>query len=178
MMDTVRGKLDFSRMSKRRMFVVVNLLFAVAAVIGQVGQNVSLPLWASAASSFDNPNCTVMNDSYTDPMNSSNSTSTPEMDPYFVLSSASFSFVIIFGFCTLFTLLVQFILNSFSSEKKYSFITLKDDVYFPQWQLILIGFFDAMNGVFVVFASPASRTAPFLQAILGNSLIPLTILFR
>ena len=176
-MTTIRENLRFSRMSKTRLFIVVNLLFAVAAVIGQVGQNVSLPLWASAASSFGNPNCTLMNDSYIDAVNRSNS-STPEMDPYFVLSTASFSFVIIFGFCTLVTLLVQFILNCISSEKKYSFITLNDDVRFPQWQLILIGFFDAMNGVFVVFASPASRTAPFLQAILGNSLIPLTILFR
>ena len=109
----------------------------------------------------------------------SNSTSKhPQMDPYFVLSSASFSFVVIFGFCTLVIVATQHLLNFIAQENRFKFITKKDDLFFPQWQLMLIGFFDAMNGIFVVFASPPNKTAPFLQAILGNCMIPLTILFR
>lgn len=170
---------DIPRARKTHLLVAVNILFAFAAVVGQVGQNVSLPLWVSAASSFNNPNCTVnvTIDLHRD-ANNSNSSYTPEMDPYFVLSSASLSFVIVFGFCSLLTLFVQFFLNVLSTTKEYSFINMKDDVCFPQWQLFLIGFFDAMNGVFIVFASSPRRTAPFLQAILGNAMIPLTILFR
>ena len=151
--------------------VLLNLFFATIAVIGQVGQNVSLPLWTGATSALRDPNCSV-NGSAVD-------VDGPTMDPYFVLSGASFSFVLIFGTITLVIFATQTLLNAFSTNKtEYAWLTLKDDLQFPQWQLVLIGFFDAMNGVLVVFASPPSRTAPFLQAILGNSLIPMTILFR
>ena len=103
----------------------------------------------------------------------------PVMDPYFVVSAASFSFVVIFGLVTLVIALVQTILNKTRFlDKRYDFITLKRDIKFPQWQLMLVGIFDALNGILVVFASPPTRTAPFLQAILGNFLIPLTITFR
>lgn len=152
--------------------LVLNLLFAGAAVIGQVGQNVSLPLWISATDSFSNPNCSGYNE------NSSNTSAPPQMDAYFVLSSATISFVVIFGISLLVVLLVQYLLNTFSTEKRYSFITMHNDVRFPQWQLMLIGFFDALNGILVVFASPPTRTAPFLQAILSNVSIPLIIVFR
>ncbi|XP_064389976.1 crt homolog 2-like isoform X2 [Halichondria panicea] len=159
------------------LLVSINLVFAVAAVIGQVGQNVSLPLWISATASFSNPNCTALESSYATG-NSSNTSSPPEMDPYFVLSSASISFVIIFGTCLLVILSVQLLLNRLCKERRFRFITVENDLLFPQWQFMLIGFFDALNGVLVVFASPPTRTAPFLQAILSNSAIPLTILFR
>ncbi len=159
------------------LLVCINLVFAVAAVIGQVGQNVSLPLWISATASFSNPNCTAL-ESSNETGNSSNTSSPPEMDPYFVLSSASISFVIIFGTCLLVILSVQLLLNRLCKERRFRFITVENDLLFPQWQFMLIGFFDALNGVLVVFASPPTRTAPFLQAILSNSAIPLTILFR
>ncbi len=157
--------------STRYPLLLLNLLFAGAAIIGQVGQNVSLPLWISATSSFSNPNCSEY-------QNTSNTTSPPKMDAYFVLSSASISFVVIFGLILLVILLVQYVLNTFSTERRYSFISVENDLRFPQWQLMLIGFFDALNGVLVVFASPPTRTAPFLQAILSNVSIPLTIAFR
>lgn len=87
------------------------------------------------------------------------------MDSYFILSFGSFVFVIIFGVLTLIATVVRF-------------ESIKQSVSFPQWQLMLIGVCDAFNGVLVVFAASPSRTAPFLQAILGNIVIPLTILFR
>ena len=166
------------------LLLVLNLTFAAIAVIGQVGQNVSLPLWVDATKSFSNPNCTSTpsgvedaDDLYLDDKDNSTGEA-PQMDPYFVLTCASFSFVLIFGFCSLVLAVTQFLLNRMLQTDRYQFITLKNDLLFPQWQLMLIGLFDAMNGVFVVFASPSSRTAPFLQAILGNAMIPLTIVFR
>jgi drug/metabolite transporter (DMT)-like permease len=143
----------------KELLIAVNVLFAALAISGQVGQNVTLPLWASAATASCQHGAS----------NSSNSTNgtTGEglsMDPFFVLSSASFSFVVIFGVLTL-------------VSAAFGAVTI-DDIRFPQWQLFLIGLFDAFNGVLIVYSSPSSRTPPFLQAILGNFLIPLTIIFR
>ena len=129
-----------------------NLFFAALAIVGQVGENVSLPLWAGAASS----NCSVHK----------STNATGEMDPFFILTFASTCFVIVFGLLTLLNLLVY--------PKAFS----KAELSFPQWQFMLIGVCDALNGVLVVSASPSARTAPFLQAILGNITIPLTILLR
>ena len=156
-----------SAISRSKALFVLNVVFAVLAVLGQVGQNVSLPLWTGAAQL----NCSL-NDSASSNAsgNANNSTYQPIMDPFFVVSFASLSFVVIFGLTSLVIAIVQ----PFLSVK---FIT-KDDLKFPQWQLILVGVFDALNGIFVVYASVPSRTAPFLQAILGNFLIPLTIFFR
>lgn len=172
--DKEMGVLEKLRGSKR-LLLCLNLAFAAAAVIGQVGQNVTLPLWADATNSLLDLNCTNTTKHET---NGANSTYQPVMEPYFILSSASFSFVVLFGFITLLILVVQCLLNWVSVEKQYSFLTIKDDLKFPQWQFILIGVFDALNGVLVVFASPSKRTAPFLQAILSNVSIPLVILFR
>ena len=152
-------EVDVVRQSLRRRFplsvvILLTTTFAVLAVVGQVGQNVSLPLWSSATQPCNSQN-----------ISSNSSTYMAVMDPYFVLSFASLSFVVIyiFGVITLVTAIVH--PNSIT----------KDDLRFPQWQFFLIGLFDALNGVLVVYASPSARTAPFLQAVLGNFLIPLTI---
>ena len=136
----------------KTILVLLHLFFAFLAIIGQVGQNVSLPLWDNAASST----CSTHR----------NNDTTGIMNPYFILSFASFSFVIVFGVLTLLTLLI--------SRKSIN----KESLKFPQWQFVLIGVCDAFNGMLVVFASPSVRTAPFLQAILGNIIIPLTIILR
>ena len=122
-----------------------NLLFAIIAVTGQVGQNVTLPLWIDSTNSKK---------------------SGPTVDSYFVLSFASLSFVIVFGFGTLIIRLASPELIG-STERN-----------FPHKLLALVGFCDAMNGVLVVFASSGTRTAPYLQAILGNFMIPLTMAVR
>lgn len=44
--------------------------------------------------------------------------------------------------------------------------------------LFAMGLFTALNGVFIVFASPPNRTPPYLQGILQSMVIPYTILFR
>ena len=54
----------------------------------------------------------------------------------------------------------------------------RTEITFPHSQLFIIGATDALNGIMVVFASPGARTPPYLQAVLGNFLIPLTALFR
>ena len=124
---------------------LANLFFALIAVLGQVGQNVSLPLW------IDSTNGNASGQS---------------VDSYFVLSFASFSFVVIFGLGTLF-------IRIFSPKDLG-----ETEKRFPHLLLFLVGLCDALNGLLVVFASKGARTPPYLQAILGNFLIPLTVLFR
>ena len=124
---------------------LANLFFAFLAVTGQVGQNVSLPLWVDSTNG---------------------NSSGPTVDSYFVLSFASLSFVVIFGLGTL-------LIRVFSPQDLG-----ETERRFPHRLLFLVGLFDALNGLLVVFASKGSRTPPYLQAILGNFLIPLTVLFR
>lgn len=148
---------------KAVLLVVFNVFFAAIAVIGQVGQNVSLPLWVGTATG-DSSCANASEDGNNTANDDESNTTAPSMDPYFVLSSASFSFVVIFGVMTL----------AAAAVGQVGW----EDLRFPQWQFLLVGVSDALNGVLVVFASPSSRTAPFLQSILGNILIPLTILLR
>ena len=138
--------------SSKAALIALNIFFAVLAVIGQVGQNVTLPLWANAVSS----NCSYYRN---------NSIVKENMDVFFILSFAALSFVIVFGFTTLLAMV-------------FDFQSIKRSAKFPQWQLVLIGCCDAFNGILIVFSSPPFRTAPFLQAILGNVVIPLTIILR
>ena len=127
-----------------------NLLFAVIAVAGQVGQNVTLPLWIDSTNSI-----------------SSNSTGyIPTVDSYFVVSFASLLFVIIFGVGSLVIIALKPNLIG-ETERK-----------FPKKLLAQVGICDGLNGLLVVFASSGKRTAPYLQAILGNFLIPITLAMR
>eukprot|EP00731_Ephydatia_muelleri_P015989 Em0009g413a len=139
---------------ERAAFVLfaANVAFAILSVIGQVGQNVSLPLWLAAAQQNTSGNA-------------SGDENADSMGPYFVLSFSSLAFVVVFGLATL----ISFAL--------FPRRVTREELAFPQWQLFLVGLFDSLNGLFVVYASPPVRTAPFLQAILGNFLIPLTIVF-
>ena len=132
---------------------VLGAFFAFLAVVGQVGENVSLPLWADAASS----NCSYYKNNTEE--------STVQMENFFILSFASMAFVIVFGIYTLVVAVLDFKM-------------IKENLKFPQWQLVLIGVCDALNGILVVFSASPRRTAPFLQAILGNVVIPLTIVLR
>ncbi|CAI8027747.1 Crt homolog 2 [Geodia barretti] len=143
----------------KELLIAVNVLFAALSISGQVGVNVTLPLWTSAATASCQHGAS----------NSSNSTNGTtgdglSMDPFFVLSSSSFAFMVIYGVLAL-------------VSAAFGAVTM-DDLRFPQWQLFLIGFFSALNGVLIVYSSPTTRTPPFLQAILGNFLIPITIIFR
>ena len=87
------------------------------------------------------------------------------MNPYFALSFSSIVFFIIFGLGTMF-------IRVFSPKD------IGDTEERPHLLLFLVGFCDALNGVLILFACKGSRTPPYLQAILGNFLIPLTVLFR
>ena len=156
---------------------VVNLFFALVFVFGQVGANVTLPLWID--STILPPSGTHVN--HTNAVtagystNQSNHTNTsngngegyqPRIDGFFVLSFASFSFVVIFGATLIFIRIFQ-PHRLGETERR-----------FPHSQLFLVGFFDALSGVLGVFASSGRRTAPYLQAILANFMIPLTMALR
>ncbi|XP_065828550.1 crt homolog 3-like [Oscarella lobularis] len=136
--------------------LLCTIIAALMAVVGQVGENVSLPLWLSAYP--------TLNDSTTH--------TEVSVDGYFVLTFASFSFVVIFGVITL----VLVVWSTFQSagEKWIS----STDYTFPQLELFWIGFCDALNGIMVVFAASPERTSALLQTILGNFMIPLTIILR
>ena len=103
---------------------------------------------------------------WTDSTKENENLSGGSVDCYFVLSFASLSFVVIFGLGTLF-------IRIFSPQD-----IGETERRFPHLLLFLVGLCDALNGALVVFASKGSRTPPYLQAILGNFMIPLTILFR
>lgn len=147
---------------------VANIFFAFLAIAGQVGQNVSLPLWIdstvipASGGSTNHKNATTNHTNTTD----NGGGYQPRVDGFFVYSFACISFVVIFGTTLIFIRIFQ-PHRLGETERK-----------FPHWNLFLVGLFDALNGVLVVFASSGSRTAPYLQAILGNFMIPLTILFR
>ena len=134
--------------------VWANLFFAILAVSGQVGQNVSLPLWIDSTNSGSGKSSTA------------GDSGKPTVDSYFVLSFASLSFVIIFGLGTLFIRIFR------------PHLIGETERHFPHRLLVLVGVCDALNGVLVVFSGSGTRTAPYLQAILGNFLIPLTLIAR
>ena len=157
---------------------VANIFFAFLAIVGQVGVSVTLPLWVDSTvlpASGENTNHKNATGSLLDTGYSANHSNTtgidgsgyqPRVDSFFIYSFACISFVVIFGTALIFIRIFQ-PHRLGETERR-----------FPHWNLFLIGLLDALNGVLVVFASSGSRTAPYLQAILGNFLIPLTIFFR
>lgn len=89
--------------------------------------------------------------------------------PYFVVWFASLAFVVILGAVNA----VMQMISPRDREAKPGMLTLDF-----QKGPIVIGLCDALNGMMVVFASPSSRTPPYLQALLGNFTVPLTIIVR
>lgn len=134
--------------------MIANTFFAVMTILGEVGEKACLPLW------IDSNNAEVANSS------TYFNKTVPQIDAYFVYSFACLVFVLVFGAALLFLRLFQPNLLGETEQK------------FPHSQLFMIGFFDCLNGVFIVFAGSGLRTAPYLQMILGNFMIPMTIAFR
>ena len=146
---------------------IANIFFAFLAVVGQVCQTISLPLWIDS---------TILPSSYGHTNHSTNNTNSssgdggdeyqPRVDAFFVFSFASISFVVIFGTMLL---LIRLFQPQWLGEAEQKF---------PHSQLFLVGLFGALFGAMIVFASGGNRTAPYLQAILGNFKIPLTMIVR
>lgn len=85
---------------------------------------------------------------------------------YFIMSFSSLALCVSFGLGTMYV-------------KIYSPQDIGDaEKKFPHLLLFLTGLSDALNWIIVGYAGRGSRTPPYLQAILGNFLIPLTIIFR
>ena len=135
---------------------LANTLFAFAAVGGQIGVYVSLPLWIDSSNKGSS--------NFTSHSNTTVSQQT--VDSYFVLTFSCLSFVVIYGFSLVLTKIFY----------PYKIGATERD--FPHLLLFLIGMCDALNGVLVVFASSGKRTAPYLQAILGNMSIPMILFVR
>ncbi|XP_062501851.1 uncharacterized protein LOC134178956 [Corticium candelabrum] len=156
--------------------MMLNLFYATLFVIGQVGVNVVLPLWIAASTTWGNGTGSFL--VIASPENDSNSSACPNtsnatgpepksLDNFFVMSFASLSFGIIFGLVTLGIILFGRPGTIGRTERK-----------FPHTDMFLIGFCSAVVGIMVVFAATASRTSPMLQTLLGNFVIPLTVVAR
>ena len=132
---------------------IATLLYAFVVVIGQVTQYVTLPMWI---------------DSTKNVTSSQNQTVewTPTIDSFFVLSFASSVFVTVFGSALVINIFVF---------KQYS-------IHKTDWNhrrvFLIVGFFQGLAAVFIVFSSSGERTPPYLQAILGNFSVPITLLLR
>ena len=146
------------------------------ALLAQVGVNVVLPLWIAASTTWGNGTGSFL--VIASPENDSNSSACPNtsnatgpepksLDNFFVMSFASLSFGIIFGLVTLGIILFGRPGTIGRTERK-----------FPHTDMFLIGFCSAVVGIMVVFAATASRTSPMLQTLLGNFVIPLTVVAR
>jgi drug/metabolite transporter (DMT)-like permease len=84
--------------------------------------------------------------------------------PYFVLFFTAFWFPVVFFACVL---LAKLLNRGFSLHLSCS-----------QKRVALMGLFNALNGVLIVYSSPSSRTPVFLQPILSTSVIPFTVILR
>ena len=155
---------------------VANIFFALVTVVGQAGVGVTLPLWIDSTilpPSGGHVNNTNAVTGYSTNQSNHTNTSTgngngyqPRVDAFFVFSFASISFVVIFGMTLIFIRVFQ--PHQLGETERR----------FPHSQLFLAGLFDALNGVLAVSSSSGRRTAPYLQAILGNFMIPLTMAIR
>lgn len=128
---------------------VATILFSMAVVTGQVTQYVSLPLWIDSTTSAQNQTAKWK----------------PTVDGYFVVFFASLSFVIVFG-----------------SVLACSGFICPDYLVNTDWNyrrlMLLVGTFQGVSAIFIVFSSSGNRTPPYLQAILGNFSIPVTLILR
>lgn len=87
---------------------------------------------------------------------------------YFVVWFGSLSFAVVWGLVTL----------CMWCTKQIGQSELQTLSIAGQRCLLQLGLADALGGMMIVFASPSSRTPPYLQAILGNFTIPMTIIAR
>jgi len=87
---------------------------------------------------------------------------------YFVIWFCSFTFTIFFGLCAI----VLMILPYFGREASIS-----PEMKELKWHryMFLVGMFDAMNGIMVVYSSFLSRVPGPLQSILSQSMVPFTL---
>ena len=129
------------------------ILFAIMSVTGQLAQYISLPLWVGSTSQS-----TITS---TDQTNKWKLT----MDSYFVASFATLSFVIVFGFVVL---CCKIVCPNYLPVTDWSYCCL----------LLVVGSVQGLGALLVVFSSSGEKTPPYLQAILGNFSIPITLLFR
>ena len=149
-----------------------NVFFAFLSITGQVGMKVTIPLWVDSTilrrfeSDLHRPNQTTVVQNFSNETEE-NEAYRPEVDAYFVLS---------FGLIVFFAIIIGPALLFIRVFRPH--LLGETERNFPHSQMFLAGFFNALNGVFIVFASSGTRTPPSLQAILSNIMIPLIIALR
>ena len=138
-----------SRSSCCSLVSVATILFSIVTLAGQVTQHVTLPLWIDSTTSAE-----MQTEKWK-----------PTVDAYFVVSFASLSFVIAFG---LVLLCSDFICPNYLVKTDWNYRRL----------MLLVGSFQGVSAIFIVFSSSGNRTPPYLQAILGNFAVPVTLILR
>lgn len=89
----------------------------------------------------------------------------PVEDPYFVLIFTAVTFFIWYGVALLIALAAGYV----RSEELVST---------TQGSAVASGVCIALNGLLLVYAAPGTRTAPFLQSVLGNISVPMVMFLR
>ena len=132
---------------------VATMLFAFVTVTGQVTQYVTIPLSVDSTTG-SLPSARKQTEKWR-----------PTLDSYFVISFASLSFVVLFG-----SVLVcsDIICHNYLVKTDWRYRRL----------LLSVGCLNGVAAMFIVFSSSGSRTPPYLQAILGNFSIPVTLILR
>ena len=88
------------------------------------------------------------------------------IDPIFCITVSMGFDVVVLGFAMLIL-----------STRQSTYITDRERD-FPKRYFVMVGGFQAMQGVLFQYSSPGERTAPYLQVILANSVIPITFILR
>uniref|UniRef100_A0A1I8FG45 G_PROTEIN_RECEP_F1_2 domain-containing protein n=1 Tax=Macrostomum lignano TaxID=282301 RepID=A0A1I8FG45_9PLAT len=151
--------------SLRRRVLLLNLFFGFLAVAGQVGQNVSLPLWIDSGRPDTCGNRSTGNSSAGGELSE---------DPPLLLEEEEAAAAVgrprageLHGRAQHRQLLCVHLrlhqLRLGQTERRFAQLARSSTS---------IGFFDALNGVLVVFASSGKRTLPALQPILSNFMDP------
>jgi hypothetical protein len=86
-------------------------------------------------------------------------------DAYVVLFQSAFWFVLLY---VLMSLVLKYTVDRSITLRPTASLKI----------LFVMGFLTTLNGIMVVYASPPNRTPPYLQAVLGNIVIPYTVIFR
>ena len=151
---------SLSEQRARRRNTLLTILFSILAVAGRVGTYISTPLWQDALHKTKDANLTTNETLY------NNTDISHHIDAYFVVIAQGVWTTLAFGV----PLLAMYI----SCPKMLS----EAERNFPKSQFLLTGGCMALSSLFFNFGASGARTAPYLQAILGNCNIPVTFIIR
>ena len=159
----MRAQLAYDENDKRRLKrrnSILTGIFAVLAVVSRVASYVATPLWEDSLYRQTHSNTT-------NNLTQANVTEIIRLvDPYFVVIWRGIWGIITFGI----PLIIVYIW--------YPRLLSDADRNFPKRQFIHTGGVMAISSLLFSYGASGTRTAPYLQALLGNFKIPITFITR